>query len=206
MCGYTKLPETTSTEQTTENTPTVTMPTPFVTTDRDHHVTSCDSATPSYLKAAGQTFTYPACAGKKYESPENGIFMAMYSPSGFGLMQWRSFFIGHNDQGEWNTPQFCNSDSLTSDDSSNDYKVSDPPFPEGTFKIGDKMPDGNPQDCEYTGTKDEAGKLKCWGREFECKEWRLDDGTEVCYNISPSIYGPKVLCKFPDEDGKLVGA
>lgn len=54
MCGYTKLPETTSTEQTTENSdPTITMPTPFVTTDSDHHVTSCDSATPTYLNAAG---------------------------------------------------------------------------------------------------------------------------------------------------------
>lgn len=99
-------------------------------------------------------------------------------------------------------PAFCGNTPLTSDDASNDYAVADPPYPDGTFTIGDKMPDGNPQDCEYKGTKNEAGKLTCWGREYNCKEWRLDDGTSVCYDLYLGIYGPKNSLQVPRREGK----
>lgn len=195
---------TTEKHTTTHTTESYTMPTPWVKSDYSHRTTSCDSATLSYKTDNGAVQTNAACAGKKYESPLNGVIFALNS-AGMST-DWAAYFVKHDEQGKKEEPKWCDSKTLDTWEASGKYAVKKPPFPDGTFKIGDNMPDGNPQDCEYKGDSDKAGKLSCWGKDFSCEEYRLDDKTKVCYDTVAKTIGPKVYCGFPDENGKLVEA
>ncbi|KAJ5179648.1 hypothetical protein N7492_002858 [Penicillium capsulatum] len=185
-CTYTAIPTSTTTLVSQSSTSTISMPTPYVSTDDAARITSCASATPSIYSSMEVVRTMTFCAGDEYVTQANVTVISLVSvkrhSAKVGTTTYDYYWVAMNPGRDSKTgtakePDWCGDGlewKLHEDGSIPNLEKADLP---SSLRQGSQDIPTFPGNCEYRGSPGKAGTWTC----------SKNNGVHGCHEIDEDV-------------------